>query len=233
MAAGQTLHSWIEQPKMQVKGVDRQWWVWLPNNYSPSKAYPVIFLFHGCGSPDNFVPMQNVSNDQAILVRGAGISNGCWDQGPDGVDIVFFDQMLAAVSAQRCVDTTHAFAVGYSSGSWLVNTLDCRRANKLRATASVSGGVQANNCTGTVARIFVHDTDDTNNVIAGSIQERQRLLALNHCTMNTLPDGPSPCVRYQGCDAGYPVDWCQTSGKMHDRQDNLAPAAFWKFFSEL
>ncbi len=234
MPAGQALHSWVEQPKMQVKGVDRQWWVWLPNGYVPTKAYPVIFLFHGCGAADNVVPMQNATNDQAILVRGAGISaNTCWDQSPDGVDMTFFDQMLASVTAQRCIDTTHVFAVGYSSGSWLVNSLDCRRADKLRGAASVSGGVQSNKCSGRIARIFLHDKDDMNNVIAGSYNERDRLIGLNHCTMTTMPDDPTPCVRYQGCDTGYPIDFCQTSGKMHDRQDNLAPGAFWKFFSSL
>ena len=233
MPAGQAMKTWVEQPKMMVKGVARQWWVWLPNNYSPTKAYPVIFLFHGCGSPDNVVPMQNATNDQAILVRGAGINNGCWDQGADGVDMTFFDQMLEAVSAQRCADTSRIFAVGYSSGSWLVNSLDCRRASKLRGAASVSGGVQSNNCSGQIARIFLHDSDDKNNDISGSIKERDRLIALNHCTTMTKPEETAPCVRYQGCDAAYPIDWCQTAGKMHDRQDGLAPAAFWKFFTSL
>ena len=132
MPAGQALKSWVAQPNMMVAGASRQWWVWLPNNYDPTKAYPTIFLFHGCGDANNVVPMQNVTNDQAILVRGAGTqANTCWDQSPDGVDVTFFDQMLAAVSAQRCVDTARVFAVGYSSGSWLVNSLDCRRADKL------------------------------------------------------------------------------------------------------
>jgi hypothetical protein len=27
--------------------------------------------------------------------------------------------------------------------------------------------------------------------------------------------------------------WCETSGKGHDRQDALAPGAFWSLFSEL
>jgi polyhydroxybutyrate depolymerase len=234
MAAGQALKSWVAQPDMMVAGKARQWWVWLPNNYDPSKAYSTIFLFHGCSDAANVVPMQNVTNDQAILVRGAGISAGvCWDQSPDGVDMTFFDQMLAAVSAQRCVDTARVFAVGYSSGSWLVNSLDCRRADKLRGAATVSGGYESSKCSGEIARIFIHDSDDPNNNISGSITERTRLIAANHCTMTTLPDDPSPCVRYQGCDAAYPIDWCQTSGKLHDRQDSLAPGAFWKFFTGL
>jgi polyhydroxybutyrate depolymerase len=235
MPAGQALHSWVEQPKLNVMGVDRQWWVWLPNGYDPNKAYPVVFLFHGCSAADNVVPMQNATNDQAILVRGAGVSDGvCWDASANGPDVLFFDQMLTALTAQRCADTKHVFAAGYSSGSWLVNTLDCKRADKLRAAGSVSGGSPGTSgCTGTLARIFIHDSDDTTNVIAGSITERDRLLALNHCSMTTMPTDPAPCVAYQGCDAGLPIVWCQTSGKMHDRQDALAPGAFWTFFSKL
>ena len=234
MPAGQALKSWVAQPDMMVAGKARQWWVWLPNNYDPTKPYPTIFLFHGCSDAANVVPMQNATNDQAILVRGAGINAGvCWDQSPDGVDMTFFDQMLAAVSAQRCVDTARVFAVGYSSGSWLVNSLDCRRADKLRGAATVSGGYESSKCSGEIARIFIHDMQDPNNAISGSITERDRLITANHCTMTTVPDDPSPCVRYQGCDARYPIDWCVTMNKLHDRQDNLAPAAFWKFFTGL
>ena len=233
-ATTQELKKWVEQPKMKVKNVDRQWWTWLPTGYQPGKAYPLVFLFHGCGGADNNVPMQNVTNDQAILIKGAGINNGCWDQGQDGVDVTFFDQMLTAVEAQSCVDTSRVFAVGYSSGSWLVNSLDCVRPDKLRGAASVSGMVQGtHDCKGRIARIFVHDDMDPNNNISGSYQERDRLIGVNHCMNTTMPSDPSPCVSYQGCDAGYPLSFCKTTGKGHDRRDDLAPGAFWKFFSAL
>ena len=74
MAAGQALGSWVEQPKMNVAGTDRQWWVWLPTGYDPMKAYPLVFNFHGCSSSDNIVPMQKVAGDKAVLVRATGIS---------------------------------------------------------------------------------------------------------------------------------------------------------------
>jgi poly(3-hydroxybutyrate) depolymerase len=239
MPAGQALGSWVEQPKLNVSGTDRQWWVWLPTGYDPAKAYPVIFTFHGCGGPDNIVPMQKVAGDKTILVRGTGISNtNCWDQGPNGTDVKFFDQMLADVLAKRCADSSRVFATGYSSGSWLVNSLECVRGDKLRATGTVAGGKQFGDnqeCVGRVARIFVHDGDDPENPISyGNDDERDRLLELNHCMMSApVPEEPAPCARYQGCDPGFPVIWCQTEGEGHNRQDDLAPGAFWKLFSSL
>jgi len=230
---------WVEQPKLNVSGTDRQWWTWLPTGYDPTKAYPVIFNFHGCGGPTNIVPMDKVAGDKAILVKGTGISNtDCWDQGPNGVDVKFFDQMLADVLAKRCADSSHVFATGYSSGSWLVNSLECVRGDKLRATGTVAGGKQFGNdttCVGKVARIFVHDANDPENPISyGNDDERDRLLGTNHCmTSDPVPEEPAPCARYQGCDPGYPVIWCETQGKQHGRQDDLAPGAFWKLFSSL
>lgn len=239
--AGQALNSWVEQPKLSVAGTDRQWWVWLPTNYDPQKPYPLVFNFHGCGSSDNIVPMNKVTADKAILVRATGISDGvCWDANATGNDVKFFDQMLADVSAKRCVDTSRVFATGYSSGSWLVNTLDCERGDKLRASGTVSGGTYGDKskCVGKYARIFIHDQDDTDNAIsAGDDKELPRLVTANHCMpqsdTNPVMEAPAPCARYQGCDPGFPVIWCQTSGKMHARQDALAPGAFWGLFSSL
>jgi poly(3-hydroxybutyrate) depolymerase len=237
MPAGQALNDWVPQPKLNVSGTDREWWVWLPTNYDPKKPYPLVFNFHGCSSSGNIVPMQNVTGDKAILVRATGISdNVCWDAGAGGNDVKFFDQMLADVLAKRCVDTSRVFATGYSSGSWLVNTLGCERGDKLRATGTVSGGTFGNkaNCKGKYARMFIHDANDNDNKITdGNDDERDRLVTANHCTNDRVMEAPAPCARYQGCDPGYPVIWCETTGKGHARQDSLAPGAFWGLFSSL
>jgi poly(3-hydroxybutyrate) depolymerase len=238
MSAGQALGSWVAQPTLSVNGTDRQWWVWLPTGYDPMHPYPIVFTFHGCGSPDNYIPMQKVAGTSAIVVRGAGITAGCWTYGANGDDVRFFDAMLADVLAKRCADSSRVFATGYSSGSWLVNTLDCTRGDKLRASGTVSGGVAiaTSSCKGEYARIFIHDLDDTTNKFQenGNKAELARLVGANHCMpTDPVPEDPAPCARYQGCDPGFPVIMCQTMGKMHDRQDSLATNAFWKLFSSL
>jgi poly(3-hydroxybutyrate) depolymerase len=233
-AANQPLEQWNEGT-LDVDGTERRWWVRLPANYDPQRAYPVVFLFHGCGTETNNVPMQNVIGDDAILVRGVATGE-CWDLATNGPDVAFFDAMVAAVSERHCADSSRLFGAGYSSGSWLLNLLECVRGDVLRAVGSVAGGaIPRSNCVGTVARIFVHDRDDMDNDISGSETERDRLLELNGCdtTQPPLPEEPAPCARYQGCDPENPVIWCETSGQGHSRQDGLAAEAFWGLFTEL
>lgn len=246
LSAEQPRGEWVQQTPFQVNDADRDWWVWLPPSYDPSVAYPVVYTFHGCGGPDNILPMQEVAGNDAILVRGRGAATGnqegCWTYAGDGPDVGFFDTSLDAVSNEFCIDTSRVFAVGYSSGGWLVNTLGCVRGDRLRAAGSVSGGVAINteNCVGEYARVMLHDLDDTTNRFQGpgnngNVNELARLLDHNGCDAMLPPanEEPEPCARYQGCDDGYPVIECLTTGKGHDRQDNLALTAFWKLFSEL
>lgn len=238
LTPGQALGSFVERAKLPVNGKDRQWWVWLPPGYDASHAYPVVFTFHGCGGPDNFIPMQKTAGNDAIIIRGTGGDNGCWSYPGSGDDVKFFDAMLAEAEAKLCVDTSRVFSTGYSSGAWFTNTLACARGDKLRGAGSVSGGVVGNrgSCSGEFARIFIHDTDDTTNYFDknGNKAELARIVTQNHCSAAPpVAEDPPPCARYQGCDPGYPVIMCQTMGKQHDRQDTLATSAFWKLFSSL
>jgi len=234
--ASGALQEWVASTVM-TSGASRAYSVRLPAKYSPTRAYPVIVLLHGCGGGTNNVPMENVTGNDAILVRGTGSASGtCWDTNANGKDVAFFDAMVADVKSRFCADESRVFVVGYSSGSWLVNQLTCIRADVVRGGATVSGGEAASGkCGGPVARIFLHDTNDNDNVIAGSEKARTRMLTQNKCdaAAATKPVDPSPCTEYQGCDDGYAVRWCQTSGKAHARQDTLAPGAFWNFFKAL
>ena len=232
----QALNQWV-QSTVTFSNTSRAYSVRLPNNYDASRAYPVIVLLHGCGSGTNNVPMENATGTNAILVRGTGSASGtCWSTTATGSDVAFVDAMIADVKARFCADVGRFFVVGYSSGSWLVNQLTCIRADVLRGAATVTGGEAASGkCGGPVARMFVHDMDDTDNVISGSEKARDRQLTQNGCDKSVapVPQDPSPCVRYPGCPAAYPVVWCPTSGQKHNRQDNWVPAAFWNFFKAL
>jgi polyhydroxybutyrate depolymerase len=231
----QMLDRWVDSSVM-VNGANRPYAVYLPTGYDPTRAYPVIVLLHGCGNGTNNLPMEDETGSDAILIRGTGsAASTCWTTGADSVDVAFFDAMVTDVKARFCTDIGRFFAVGYSSGSWLADQLACIRVPTLRAVATVAGGNPGvRNCGGPIAQIFVHDEDDPSNDISGSESARDRLLMENGCDESIEPvaEEPSPCVRYQGCDPGYPVKWCATTGEGHNRQDNMAAPAFWKFFQE-
>ena len=234
-ATTQALNAWVES-QVSSGGSNRPYSVRLPTGYTTTRAYPVVVLLHGCSGGTNNVPMEKETGADAILVRGTGSASGtCWTTGANSADVTFFDAMVADTKARFCADENRFFAVGYSSGSWLVNQLTCIRSSILRGAASVAGGESAGSgCKGPVSRIFIHDMADPSNEFSASERARDRQLTQNGCdkTMAPVAVTPAPCVNYPGCPAAYPVVWCPTTGQMHNRQDNVAPAAFWNFFKK-
>lgn len=219
-----------------VAGATRTYAIRVPAGYDPQRTYPVVYQQHGCNSnPDhetNNVPLHALAGANAIIVRGRAAGQ-CWDTAPTGVDVPFWDAMVADVEATWCIDPGKRYLTGYSSGSFMTHRLGCIRADKIRGIATIAGGQAENNCTGTVAAVLIHDANDQTVNISASIAARDSLLARNGCGTTTTPTSHPPCVEYGGCSAGKPVVWCQTAGKDHDRQDALAGPIFWDFLSTL
>ncbi|MDX2089182.1 MAG: hypothetical protein SFX73_15100 [Kofleriaceae bacterium] len=232
--AGIASGTWVKR-SIDVNGT-RDLWVWLPANYDPARAYPIIYQLHGCSSSPNRetnnVPVQNQVGANAITVRGRAAAN-CWDTATTGPDVPYFDAMLTDVENAFCVDTTRRFLTGYSSGAFMTHRMACLRGDKLRGVATIAGGQSGSNCTGNVAALLIHDLNDTTVNISHSEQARDNHLTRNGCTnpRSTTPIDPSPCVEYAGCAAGKRVVWCQTTGQNHSRQDAFAAPLFWSFIS--
>ena len=223
---------------IDVGGAQREYFVYLPVSYDPARPYPVVYQFHGCSSnPDrqnNNPPVQDYVQGDAIVIRGKAVAD-CWDNSPTGTGIALFDAMVPEVEATYCADPERRFATGYSSGSFMTHQLACKRGDVLRGVATIAGGLAGNNCVGKVAALLIHDADDPTVSISASEQARDRHLDNNSCDAQaaTSPGDHPPCEVYAGCDPGYPVVWCQTSGQGHARQDSLSAPAFWDFLAVL
>jgi polyhydroxybutyrate depolymerase len=221
-------------------GVSRDFYTYLPVNYDKQKPYRTIFAFHPCGgsgSPGSNVPIQNESKQDAIIIAPQSMGSCYANQMRNSPDVTFFDDTLKYAEANYCVDQSRIFAIGYSAGSWMSIILGCERAGIVRAHAQVSGGLPmfirpGADCRGNVAALFIHDTLDPQNTYNGGVAARDRVLRVDRCGSATMPWAPAPCEAYQGCKPGFPVVWCATTGKGHDRQDSFAPAAIWKFLSQ-
>lgn len=229
----------------------RNYYVWLPMNYDPTRAYTTVFLGHGCGGNGSTVlPMQNASKDNAIIVGLSAVGQCFMTSAADSPEIPFFDATLAQVESSFCVDKNHVFIAGFSSGSWLANLIGCARAGIVRGQGNATGGLPpVPTCSGPIAAMLAHDENDPANNISGGEAARDRILKINGCSLtDTMPYdphlGPNDtdleghpilCVQYQGCPAAYPVVWCPTMGQGHSDQvaTGLSVPGFWNFWEAL
>jgi poly(3-hydroxybutyrate) depolymerase len=242
MAATDTPATFVRHT-LDVAGATREYFVRLPAMYDVGRAYPVVFLWHGAGGTgmSNNVPIERSSGANAIVVGGTALVSPTemrtqWMfNNASSPDVAFFDALVAEVSARYCVDRSRLFSAGFSSGAWLSNLLGCVRGNVMRAYGVAAGGLPGGGrltCTaGGIAAWFIHDLNDTENLIAGNQMARDRLLTANGCGTTTVPDTPAPCVRYEGCRDGFPVVWCQTTGAGHSVQGTISGPGMWRFFS--
>ena len=127
--------------------------------------------------------------------------------------------------------------------------MGCEHADKLRAigpcaTKNVSQyplTASTRKCTGQVAAVIIHGKND--NVVGpeNGPKTRDFYAAVNHCGTMTMPvagytDAVSNCVQYQGCDAGFPVYWCQHTdpeyGNTNHGWPKFAGKMTWETFSK-
>jgi len=207
---------------LSVSGTDRKYYVQLPKSYSASMPYRLIFQFHPWGgTAEQALTMYGLNSglSDSIFVTPQGLDAG--GNGPgwantDGQDIAFTKAMLADVEGKYCIDTTRIFSVGFSYGGMMSFAVGCEMSGTFRAIAPMSGALYSDpGCKGNgphVAMWGSHGLSDTVVPIDNGRSARDKILAQNHCGTTTTPVDPSPCVKYQGCDPGYDVTWCEWDG---------------------
>ena len=223
---------------LNVNNTARTYYVQLPSGYSSSKPYPVVFQFHWMGgTAEQALTMYNLNSGlPAIYVTPQGLTengNTGWAN-TNGQDIAFTKAMLADVQSKYCVDNARIFSTGFSYGGMMSFAVGCEMSDVFRAIAPMSGALYSDfNCKGTGPHIAMwgsHGLSDTVVPIADGRSARDKILQQDHCGTQTTPIDPSPCVSYQGCDAGYPVTWCEFDGT--HQMPSFASSAIVAFFKQ-
>ena len=219
-------------------GIERVYYLKLPENYNSHTSYPLIFAFHGLGGDytrwtEGYYNLQEVVGDGAILVYPNALLKNDQPQWDYDTDLAFFDDLYAELEASLCFDIRKVFAVGHSNGAGMAHALGCKRGNILRAIGPVAGALtDYNDLIGQVAVIQIHGSNDTIMPVESIKSTRDYWIAINGCTKGETEEGMDPdCKAYRACDPGFPVQYCEHSGG-HDWPD-FASEAIWNFFQSL
>jgi poly(3-hydroxybutyrate) depolymerase len=214
-----------------LNGEARRYIVYLPTGYTQQQTWPVVLALHPNGgnidywnNTDGPRNIRGLVEDSAVLVLAEDITNN-W---PDDLDteLSYFDTIVTRLKNELCIDQDEIFSMGFSGGGSFSGVLGCRRPD-IRAIAS--GG----------AIIYFDEADCVNAPAAWVTIGQGELVPARAefrdfwrdgamCDATTMPTEPSPCVAYDGCDAGKPVHYCEHGGD-HVWPDFGTQAA-WDFF---
>jgi len=142
----------------------------VPANYDANKPMPLGFGFHGHGNPacgPTGGECQGFAMLPAVTVYMKSFSDG-WE-GSDVLEqnITFWQDVLAVMKNEYCIDESRIFIAGVSSGGQFIEYLTCRFGDTLWQTTAVSAAVvnaADKNCKGTPPILVIHGvTDQTGN----------------------------------------------------------------------
>ncbi|WP_452101202.1 alpha/beta hydrolase family esterase [Catellatospora bangladeshensis] len=215
---------------IQSGGQSRSYILSIPNSYTSTRPYRLIFGLHWLNGTANdvatggadgaawaFYGQKQLSNDSTIFVAPQGISNGWANTG--GRDVTLIDDLVRLVEGDLCVDTSQVFAMGWSYGGAMSYALACARPAVFRAVV-VYSGANLSGCSGgtqPVAYFGIHGTHDSVLNISSGRSLRDTFVRNNGCTAQS-PREPAQgslthiTTGYAGCRAGYPVQWAAFDG---------------------
>ncbi len=140
-------------------GLERNYFVHLPTNYSPMISYPLIFAMHGGGQLGNegieFQSQLSELSDSEnfIVVYPEGVKTfgfRTWNAGdccPSATtlgtdDAGFINALLEKLKLEISIDSKKVYATGFSNGGQFAYILANRYPDKFAAVSSVAGVLQ-------------------------------------------------------------------------------------------
>ena len=226
----------------------------IPDNYDNKKPYKLIFGMHCMGGwaggvqQEGYYGLKPLDTEKtAIFVAPEGNGN----QAPWGQDdYLLFDELLADLQSNLCIDSSRVFSTGFSYGSMFSNGLSWNHQDVLRAVAVYETaerniwlpqrqnkgigwmgvlGLDDNLCTpemGRAARDIILTLNSENGK------------AKNEQAEEAPRNSAHKCYDYKTVEERFPVRWCtQSGGHIWDHKDpgqnqSWVPKTTWDFFSK-
>jgi hypothetical protein len=236
-------------------GQQRSYIIDIPTNYDQNKPYRLFYTSHWISSTSEAVrdqdyyflkPLANAANEPAIFV--APQSDGStWQQ----KDHALFDDLLAYVKENLCIDTTRVFATGFSFGGMITYSLSVNHAKDIRAAVGIAPAnyniYLPTKTHEPIAWMQTTGMGDTTCpwVNGSSTTQGAKYIAIEHGTDNgcmvpaTIPtwqSGNHLCYDIPGCQPEFPTKVCTFDGG-HTNIDNESGGNWiaqesWDFFTQ-
>ena len=226
----------------------------IPKSYDKNKPYKLIFGMQCMGGwaggvqDEGYYGLKPLDkNETVIFVAPEGNGNQApWDQN----DYTLFDELLAYLEGNFCIDSSRVFSTGFSYGSMFSNGLSWNHQEVLRAVAVYETaerniwlpqrkkmgvgwmgvlGLQDNLCTPQMGRA-------ARDIILELNSEGGK--AKNEKAQEYGGNGPHVCYDYTTVEERFPVRWCtQNGGHIWDHKDpgqqkSWVPETTWDFFNK-
>ena len=226
----------------------------IPDNYDNKKPYRLVFGMHCMGGwaggvqQEGYYGLKPLDTEKTtIFVAPEGNGN----QAPWGQDdYLLFDELLADLQSNLCIDSSRVFSTGFSYGSMFSNGLSWNHQDVLRAVAVYETaerniwlpqrqnkgvgwmgvlGLDDNLCTPEMGRA-ARDIILTLNSEGGKAKNEQAEEAPRNSAHK--------CYDYKTVEERFPVRWCtQSGGHIWDHKDpgsnqSWVPKATWEFINK-
>jgi polyhydroxybutyrate depolymerase len=208
-SASTPLTTGLSLRKIDVGGVQRTYYLYVPKGYRLQDPLPVVLIFHGSGQEgSNMVPgtgfntLADANGFLAVYPNGSGPGEGLsWNAGECcgfaftlGIDEpAFVRRILSDLERWVAIDPKRIFATGFSNGGILSYRLGCDMADTLAAVAPVAGTLFYDACRPSepVSVIHIHGSADTTVPFAGGNS--------NNTEWPPVEQGISAWAEFNGC----------------------------------
>ena len=134
-------------------GVDRDFFLYVPDIYDDNSPAPLVFCFHGYGSSASanlsytgFRPVADTAGFILITPQGTTDAFGTphWNVGwgtSSVDDVSFVEDMIDYVNDNYNLNNDRIYSTGMSNGGFMSYLLACQLSDKIAAIASVTGSM--------------------------------------------------------------------------------------------
>ncbi len=170
------------------KGVNREYFLYVPESYNQDNEYPIIFNFHGFGGEvKDYIEYadlrENAEEKNFILVYPQGLTledksgthwNAALSGGDNKSDVDDFDFILSLVEilkSEFSIDSNRIYSCGYSNGAFFSYALGLYHSDIFAAIGSVSGTMindLTNEIIAPLPMINIHGINDSTVPYSGS-----------------------------------------------------------------